>query len=83
MRLFIWKLTVDNGYVHIPKKKKKKKKKKKEKKEKKKKKKKKKRKTYVSSSRKLLPPFTGVYIIFLISAQNIDCGYSLDPPRRI
>ena len=26
--------------------------------------------------------FTGVYIIFLISAQNIDCGYSLDPPRR-
>ena len=26
--------------------------------------------------------FTGVYIIFLISAQNIDCGYSLAPPRR-
>ena len=26
--------------------------------------------------------FTGVYIIFLISAQNIDCGYSLKPPRR-
>ena len=25
--------------------------------------------------------FTGVYIIFLISAQNIDCGYSLEPPR--
>ena len=25
--------------------------------------------------------FTGVYIIFLISAQNIDCGYSLKPPR--
>ena len=24
----------------------------------------------------------GVYIIFLISAQNIDCGYSLEPPRR-
>ena len=24
--------------------------------------------------------FTGVYIIFLISAQNIDCGYSLEPP---
>ena len=22
--------------------------------------------------------FTGVYIIFLISAQNIDCGYSLE-----
>ena len=27
--------------------------------------------------------FTGVYIIFLISAQNIDCGYSLEPPRHI
>ena len=26
--------------------------------------------------------FTGVFIIFLISAQNIDCGYSLEPPRR-
>ena len=26
--------------------------------------------------------FTGVHIIFLISAQNIDCGYSLEPPRR-
>ena len=26
--------------------------------------------------------FTGVHIIFLISAQNIDCGYSLKPPRR-
>ena len=26
--------------------------------------------------------FRGVYIIFLISAQNIDCGYSLEPPRR-
>ena len=25
---------------------------------------------------------TRVYIIFLISAQNIDCGYSLEPPRR-
>ena len=24
--------------------------------------------------------FTGVYIIFLISAQNIDCGYTLEPP---
>ena len=24
--------------------------------------------------------FTGVYIIFLISAQNIDCGSSLEPP---
>ena len=26
--------------------------------------------------------FTEVYIIFLISAQNIDCGYSLELPRR-
>ena len=26
--------------------------------------------------------FTGVYIIFLISAQNIDCVYSLEPPHR-
>ena len=26
--------------------------------------------------------FTGVNLIFLISAQNIDCGYSLEPPRR-
>ena len=26
--------------------------------------------------------FKGVYIIFLIPAQNIDCGYSLEPPRR-
>ena len=26
--------------------------------------------------------FTGVYIIFLISAENIDCGYLLEPPRR-
>ena len=26
--------------------------------------------------------FTGVYIIFHISAQNIDCGYSLEPLRR-
>ena len=25
--------------------------------------------------------FTGVYIIFHISAQNIDYGYSLEPPR--
>ena len=25
--------------------------------------------------------FTGVYIIFLISAQNIDCGHSLEPPH--
>ena len=26
--------------------------------------------------------FTGVYIIFLFSAQNVDCGYSLELPRR-
>ena len=26
--------------------------------------------------------FTGVYIIFFISAHNIDCRYSLEPPRR-
>ena len=27
--------------------------------------------------------YTGVDIIFfLISAQNIDCGYSLEPPHR-
>ena len=26
--------------------------------------------------------FTGVFIIYLISAQNIDCGYSLEPPQR-
>ena len=26
--------------------------------------------------------FTGVYFIFLISCQNIDCRYPLEPPRR-
>ena len=26
--------------------------------------------------------FTGVYIIFLISAQNIDFGYSLEPHHQ-
>ena len=26
--------------------------------------------------------FTGVYLIFLISVKNIDCGYSLEPPRQ-
>ena len=26
--------------------------------------------------------FAGVQSIFLISAQNMDCGYSLKPPRR-
>ena len=25
--------------------------------------------------------FAGVYIIFVISAKNINCGYSLEPPR--
>ena len=27
--------------------------------------------------------FTGIYIIFLISAQNLDCGYSLEPSGRV
>ena len=26
--------------------------------------------------------FTGVFIIFLFLLKNIDCGYSLEPPRR-
>ena len=26
--------------------------------------------------------FTGVYIIFFFLLKNIDCGYSLEPPRR-
>ena len=26
--------------------------------------------------------FTGVYIIFIFLLKNIDCGYSLEPPRR-
>ena len=26
--------------------------------------------------------FAGVQVIFLISAQNMDCGYSLEPSRR-
>ena len=26
--------------------------------------------------------FIGVYIYFLILFKNIDCGYSLEPPRR-
>ena len=26
--------------------------------------------------------FTGVNFTFLISAQSIDCGYTLEPPRR-
>ena len=46
------------------------------------------RKTYLYNFDPLKPHFyivklgfTGVYIIFLISAQNIDCGYSSEPPR--
>ena len=27
--------------------------------------------------------FTGLYIIFLISAQNVDCEYSLEPPQSM
>ena len=26
--------------------------------------------------------FSGFFYIFLIFAQNIDCGYSLEPPRQ-
>ena len=26
--------------------------------------------------------FAGLYLIFLFLVQNIDCGYSLEPPRR-
>ena len=26
--------------------------------------------------------FAGVYLVFLFLLQNIDCGYSLEPPRR-
>ena len=26
--------------------------------------------------------FTGLYTIFLIFAENIDCGFPLEPPRR-
>ena len=26
--------------------------------------------------------FAGVYLFFLFLFQNIDCGYSLEPPRR-
>ena len=46
------------------------------------------RKTYLYNFDPLKPHFyivklgfTGVYIIFLISAQNIDCGHSLEPPQ--
>ena len=27
--------------------------------------------------------FTGVHILFLFLVQNIDCGYSLEPPKRV
>ena len=47
------------------------------------------RKTYLYNFDPLKPHFyvvklgfTGVYIIFLITAQNMDCGYSLEPPQR-
>ena len=26
--------------------------------------------------------YTGVYLFFVFLLQNIDCGYSLEPPRR-
>ena len=46
-------------------------------------------KTYLYNFDPLKPHFyivklglTGVYIISLISAQNIDCGYLLEPPRQ-
>ena len=26
--------------------------------------------------------YAGVYLFFLLLLQNIDCGYSLEPPRR-
>ena len=46
-------------------------------------------KTYLYNFEPLKPHFyivklglTGVFIIFLISAQNIDCGYLLEPPQR-
>ena len=46
-------------------------------------------KTHLCNSTPLKPHFyigklgfTGVYIIFLISVQNIGCGYSLELPRQ-
>ena len=27
------------------------------------------------------PGYSGVYLFFLFLLQNIDCGYSLEPPR--
>ena len=46
------------------------------------------RKHAYSNILKILPPNNGIFLekkksdIFPISAQNIDCGYSLEPPRR-
>ena len=46
------------------------------------------RKHAYSNILKILPPKKGKFsdkifdIFFHISAQNIDCGYSLEPPRR-
>ena len=45
------------------------------------------RKHAYSNTLKILPPKNGNFHIknsdiFYISAQNIDCGYSLEPPRR-
>ena len=47
------------------------------------------RKTYPCNVYPLEPHFyiaklgyAGVYLFFLFLLQNIDCGYSLEPPRR-
>ena len=45
------------------------------------------RKHVYSNKQKISPPKTEIFqikilISFHISAQNIDCGYSLEPPRR-
>ena len=48
------------------------------------------RKTYSCSEYPLLNPtfiivklvYAGVYLIFLVLVQNIDCGYSLEQPQR-
>ena len=45
------------------------------------------RKQAYSNILKILPPKNEklqikILIFFLFSAQNIDCGYSLEPPRR-
>ena len=41
----------------------------------------------ISNIQKISPPKTenfqiNTMIFFMFSAQNIDCGYSLEPPRR-